>query len=175
MLAFLQKSEPLIFKNMSYAQSAETAKIRIFRAVQQKRWGQIINGLQNFKDFRCPVDQKSDFKALKKVSAFLDKTTGLVKCFGRHADVEGEFISDKTFEKIVLPDKNVVTKKLILSVHEDLQHIGQVTVNGFLGRDYWILRSLQYVTNVVTNCKPCLAQKALSKNEQMSVLPRVHT
>ena len=173
-LIFLQNSEPDMIKNASYSESIQIAKNKIFGAIQRKSWSCLYRGLKS-ENFRCPVNLKGDFKALRRISAFLETNSGLIKCFGRHADIEGEFISNKTFEKLVLPDKNPITRKLILSVHNDLQHIGQVTVSAFLGRDYWILRSLQYVTNVIMSCKPCLAQKAVTENQQMSVLPRVRT
>ena len=116
---------------------------------------------------------KHDYKLLLQVSAFFDVKDGLLKCFGRHGNVEGTYITDKSFEKIIIPDKTLVSAILIRSTHADLSHIGPIAVHAFLSRDYWIIRSIQEVTNVLAKCIECRAQKAISKSPQMAVIPRV--
>ena len=64
-------------------------------------------------------------------------------------------------------------KKLILSTHRKLCHIGPVAVMAKLNDDFWILRALQFVTNTLSKCLSCQYEKALCHNPEMAVLPDV--
>ena len=149
------------------------AKNAILGVAQRMSWKDLLPALKGCKNFRCPVDKKLDYKHLMQCSAFLDPTSNLIKCYGRFASVTGDFVSDSDLKKIVIPDKNVIIKKLILSIHYDLQHVGYVVVTGFLSRQFWLIRAQQYVFNILNNCIPCKTQKALCKKPEMSVLPKV--
>ena len=164
-LIFLQNSEPDMIKNASYSESIQIAKNIIFGAIQRKSWSCLYRGLKS-ENFRCPVNLKSDFKALRRISAFLETKSGLIKCFGRHAGVSGTFISDRSFEKVVLPDRNVISEKLILSIHVTLQHIGPLGTCGFISRDYWLIRPVKYISNVISKCLPCKVQKSALSNQK---------
>ena len=149
------------------------ARNAILRVSQNISWSKLIPGLKQRSGYRCPKELQLDYKHLLQCSAFLDEGSGLIKCFGRHANTAGDYVSEESLEKIVLPDKNVIVKKLILSIHSDFQHIGAVTVTAILYRDFWLIRALQYTTNGLSHCLPCKVQKAVTKSPEMSAIPRV--
>lgn len=149
------------------------ARNAILGVCQRLSWSGLTKGIQNHTNFRCPAHLKSDYNHLLKVSAYFDPDTQLIKCLGRHANIDcsKHQVSANPYEKILLPDKNIISKKLVLSIHYDLQHVGAVAVVGFINRDYWLLRALQYVTNIITGCLPCRAQIKLTHDPEMSTLP----
>ena len=149
------------------------AKDLILGVAQRMIWKDLLPGLQNKPSFRCPKALIPDYKFLTQCSAFLDHDSGLIKCYGRYASVTGDYISDRSMLKIVLPDRNEIVKKLILSVHEELQHAGFSYVSGVLSRDFWIIRSSQFVRNVLTKCINCKTQRAMCKKPEMSTLPAI--
>ena len=140
---------------------------------QRLSWIQLYGCFENFDKFKCPKNLCLDYKHLLKVSAFFDPVTSLIRCYGRHAGVNCIFVSDRSYVKTLLPDKNPISKKLILSIHVELQHIGPLGTTGFISRDYWLIRSIQYVANVLSACLPCKVQKAITTRPEMAVLPRV--
>lgn len=151
----------------------EQARNTILGVCQRLSWSGLTRGIQNHKNFRCPAHLKSDYNHLLRVSAYFDPDTQLIKCLGRYANVDCSIhqVSHNPLEKVLLPDKNIITKKLILTIHSDLQHVGPVAVVGFINRDYWLIRALQFVTNVLSACLPCKAQNKLTHNPEMSTLP----
>ena len=109
--------------NKIFKQDLNLARDTVLGVAQRLSWQTLLPGLQGKKNFRCPVDLKLDFKHLLQCSAFLDPVSNLIKCFGRYANTVGSYVSDATQEKIVIPDKNIIIRKLVLSIYSDLQHI----------------------------------------------------
>ena len=151
----------------------EYAKLRIFGAIQRKKWSKLFAGLNNRNKFRCPPDLKGDFNQILQVNPHFDPNTKLLVCFGRYATIEGDFASHDRITKIMLPDKNLVVKKLILDYHEEFCHVGAVALSGIMDKEFWLIRAKQAITNVTSNCLVCRAQKANSKNPEMSIIPKV--
>ena len=172
-IKFSLRKENCVDSNKIFKQDLNLARDTVLGVAQRLSWQTLLPGLQGKKNFRCPVDLKLDFKHLLQCSAFLDPVSNLIKCFGRYANTVGSYVSDATQEKIVIPDKNIIIRKLVLSIHSDLQHIGPITVAGFLYRDFWLIRAQQYVSNVLSSCIPCKVQKAMCRKPEMAVIPKV--
>merc|ERR1712142_510507 len=60
-----------------------------------------------------------------------------------------------------------------MSVHEDLSHMGTVTVISKLNERFWLIKGAAFVKKVILKCLACQAQKANTVSPQMGVLPEV--
>ena len=120
-----------------------------------------------------PSKQCLDKKLLLKCSASLDKESNLIVCRGRLGTIDGCYVTNNSVVRGVLPDKNEIAKKLILSVHVDLSHLGPVATVATLNDTFWLLRANQYTHNVLQKSLNCQFIKANCSSPPMSVLPEI--
>ena len=118
-------------------------------------------------------DQKEIWKALSKCSAYFSQEQGCVVCYGRLASVDAGSVDDDNSPQIILPQNNPFTKKLILSTHVDLAHMGQNAVISRLNDKYWLIQGHRYVKKVISKCLPCQAKIAKTLTPEMAALPKV--
>ena len=168
------KFEKRIGDNFSKAELENARNVVIYIA-QLHSWSYLIPRIIQGKRFSCPNDLKVDYKIMQRLSVFFDNEKQVLCCYGRQAAIDCSWIAENSVKKLLLPDKNPFTKKLILSTHEQLGHLGPVATEAKLNDTFWLIRPKSYIDSVLSSCLACKYQKALTHSPPMATLPKARS
>lgn len=73
--------------------------------------------------------------------------------------------------QIILPDKDPLTRKLIITLHEEHLHIGQAGLISAIRQRYWLLNARSTVRQVTRACVKCFRVRPGETSQLMGNLP----
>lgn len=107
--------------------------------------------------------------SLITLSPFLDEK-GLLRVRGR---LENASVSENIKHPIIIPRNQHITELIINEAHTRTLHGWNQLMIAYVRTKYWVIGLKSSIKKCIRNCKPCIIDKAKSKNQLMGQLPAV--
>src|SRR5215469_2118078 len=150
----------VMFKGNISVKEFDNAQYQIFKYLQNKEFGEIINKIRMKKG----LNQKD---VLCKLNPFIDENN-LLRVGGRIRNLNVPY---DIKHPIILPGKHRVIEAMVLNAHEKLGHLGRHSVVTALRQRYHIIGINKIVKGKLNNCIICKKINSKPSTQIMSDLP----